>query len=50
MLADERELLRVETLCALGRTSEANTVAETFLNAHPSSPLRSRIEAACQKS
>jgi hypothetical protein len=50
MLADERELLRVETLCALGRASEANTVAESFLNAHPSSPLRSRIEAACQKS
>jgi hypothetical protein len=48
MLADEREVLRVETLCALGRASEAKAVAATFLDAHPESPLRSRIEAACK--
>jgi hypothetical protein len=50
MLADEREVLRVETLCALGRASEAKAVAATFLDAHPKSPLRSRIEAACKSS
>jgi hypothetical protein len=48
MLADEREVLRVETLCALGRASQAEAVAASFLAAHPSSPLRSRIEAACK--
>jgi hypothetical protein len=48
MLADEREVLRVETLCALGRMSEAEAVAASFLTARPSSPLRSRIEAACK--
>jgi hypothetical protein len=47
-LADEREVLRVETLCALGRVSEADAIASTFLTARPSSPLRSRIEAACK--
>lgn len=49
VLADEREVLRVETLCALGRASEAEAIASTFLAAHPSSPLRSRIEPACKK-
>lgn len=48
MLADEREVLRVETLCVLGRASEAEVIASTFLAARPSSPLRSRIEAACK--
>lgn len=48
MLADEREVLRVETLCALGRASEAEAIASAFLAAHPSSPLRSRIEAVCK--
>jgi hypothetical protein len=48
MLADEREVLRVETLCALGRASEAEAVAATFLAANPSSPLRSRVEVPCK--
>lgn len=47
VLADEREVLRVETLCALGRTTEAEVIASSFLETRPSSPLRSRIEAAC---
>jgi hypothetical protein len=50
MLADEREALRVETLCALGRAAEATTAAESFLAANPQSPLRSRLEPACKKS
>lgn len=49
VLADEREVLRVETLCVLGRASEAEVIASTFLAARPSSPLRSRIEPACKK-
>jgi hypothetical protein len=50
MLVDEREVLRVETLCALGRAAEAQTAAADFLAAHPESPLRSRLEPACDKS
>jgi hypothetical protein len=50
MLADEREVLRVETLCALGRASEAQTIAQSFLADRPDSPLRSRLEPACKKS
>jgi hypothetical protein len=48
MLADEREVLRVENLCALGRASEAEVIASTFVAARPHSPLRSRIEGACK--
>lgn len=48
VLADEREVLRVETLCVLGRASEAEVIASTFLATRASSPLRSRIEAACK--
>jgi hypothetical protein len=50
MLADEREVLRVETLCALGRASEAQTAAAEFLAGKPNSPLRSRLEPTCKKS
>lgn len=46
-LAHERELMRVETLCALGRPAEARALAQTFSSAHPSSPLVSRMRAAC---
>jgi hypothetical protein len=49
VLADEREVLRVETLCALGRTAEAEVIAAAFIAAKPSNPLRSRVEPACSK-
>jgi hypothetical protein len=46
-LADERELLRVETLCRLGRQADAHALAERFLLERPGSALRQRIAAAC---
>jgi hypothetical protein len=46
-LASEREVLRVETLCALGRVAEAEAVAAAFLAKHPHDPLRSRVTAGC---
>lgn len=46
-LADERELMRVETLCELGRIDTARSVAEALLSARPNSPLRPRVQAAC---
>lgn len=49
VLADEREVLRVETLCALGRGDEAEQIAAAFIAAKPSNPLRSRVEPACSK-
>lgn len=47
VLADEREVMRVEALCALGRVDEAEQVASAFIAAKPSNPLRSRVEPAC---
>lgn len=49
VLADEREVLRVETLCALGRVGDAEARAAAFVAANPSHPLRSRVEPACEK-
>jgi hypothetical protein len=49
VLADEREVLRVETECALGRVAEAEARAAAFVAAKPSHPLRSRVESACKK-
>lgn len=49
VLADEREVLRVETLCALGRKVDAEALAAAFVAAKPSNPLRSRVEPACGK-
>jgi hypothetical protein len=46
-LADERELLRVETLCRLDRQADARALAERFLLERPGSALRQRIAAAC---
>jgi hypothetical protein len=46
-LADERELLRVQTLCRLDRLVDARTLAERFLLEHPSSALRRRLGSAC---
>lgn len=47
VFAAEREVLRVEHLCALGRTGEAETIAAAFMKRYPSNPLRSRIDPAC---
>lgn len=49
VLADEREVLRVETECALGRVGDAEARAAAFVAANPSHPLRSRVEPACEK-
>jgi hypothetical protein len=49
VFAAEREVLRVEHLCALGRRSEAERVAAKFLASYPDDPLRSRVEPACAK-
>lgn len=46
-LADERELLRVETLCRLDRLTDAHALAERFLLERPGSALRQRIASAC---
>ena len=43
ILIQEREALCVETLAALGRTSEASAHAEAFIKAYPKSPYASRV-------
>jgi hypothetical protein len=47
VFAAEREVLRVEHLCALHRTDEAEAIAETFIAQYPDNPLRSRVDPAC---
>ncbi|MFO7567992.1 MAG: hypothetical protein R6X02_35450 [Enhygromyxa sp.] len=47
VFAAEREVLRVEHLCALGRIREAEAIADKFVVRHPDHPLRSRVEPAC---
>jgi hypothetical protein len=49
-LSQEREAVRVVALCALGRVREAGRARAQFLRAWPSSPLASRISAACPAS
>lgn len=46
-LADERELLRVQTLCRLDRLDEARDLATAFLQQHPNSALRKRLLSTC---
>lgn len=48
-LADEREVLRIETLCELDELERAGAVARRFLAKRPNSPLRARIQRACPK-
>jgi len=45
-LAQERAATRALALCALGR-ADARASAESFLAAHPSSPLGPRVRTAC---
>jgi hypothetical protein len=47
VLADEREVMRIEALCALGRVDQAEQAAALFVAAKPAHPLRSRVEPAC---
>jgi hypothetical protein len=49
VLAAEREVLRVETLCALGQSTRAKAVAAEFIADYPGHPLRSRVEPTCRK-
>ena len=46
-LQDLRAALRIETLCALGRTTEARTETERFETRHAASPLRRRVLRSC---
>ena len=46
-LAPEREGARVVARCMTGDKIAARAGAEAFLNAHPRSPMRARILAAC---
>ena len=48
VFAAEREVLRMESLCALGREHEAELIVARFIAAHPSHPLRSRVDPGCQ--
>jgi hypothetical protein len=49
-LADERELLRIQTLCRLDRLTDARALADRFLLERPGSALRQRIASACPAS
>jgi hypothetical protein len=47
VLVEERLAARVFALCGLGRTAEAERVAERLLRHSPSSPLRARVLQSC---
>jgi hypothetical protein len=47
-LAPERELLRIEISCALGRVDQAEPLRERFVAAYPNSPLLARARRACR--
>jgi hypothetical protein len=47
LLSEERAATRVFALCALGRTSQAQRDATTFLRTRPHSPLAARVRASC---
>jgi hypothetical protein len=46
-LDEERAAARIDALCALGRTSQARSLAVRFLDAHPRSLLAARVQASC---
>jgi hypothetical protein len=50
VLAPERELLRIEMLCALGRHADAAKARAAFLRQFPDSPLRARLGQDCHAS
>jgi RNA polymerase sigma-70 factor (ECF subfamily) len=47
ILADERAVERVVSLCELGRVPEARAAALLFLRDHGASPLSARVRASC---
>lgn len=47
-LAEERMLLRVQALCAVGEPERARAAARKFARAHPESPHIPTIAAACE--
>jgi hypothetical protein len=47
VLGEERAVARIEALCALGRTREANALASRFLAQHPRSLQAVRVRASC---
>lgn len=46
-LAEERDVLTIETLCALGRQSDAKKRARTFAERHAGSAFNTRVEKSC---
>ncbi len=46
-LAEAREVVRVETLCTLGRSGEAAAVRERFLTRFPDSEHAASVRAGC---
>jgi hypothetical protein len=48
-LGQEREALRVLSLCAAGRTDEAKAVARRSFRNAPKSPLRATVDESCVK-
>jgi hypothetical protein len=44
----ERDFLRMTALCELGRRDEAREMAADFLERHPDSALRPRVEQVCR--
>ncbi|HVH98287.1 MAG TPA: hypothetical protein VM869_06245, partial [Enhygromyxa sp.] len=48
-LAPEREAMRVELLCRLGRRAAADEARSQFLEQHGNSPLRARVLASCDE-
>lgn len=46
-LSDLRTALRIEALCALGRTKQARGEATVFLDTRPQSPTAARIKKSC---
>jgi hypothetical protein len=49
-LGEEREVARIEALCALGRADDAREAGTSFLSAHPRSILAARVRASCAAS
>lgn len=47
VLAQEREVLRAEVLCARGDETQARTLVERFASRHPTSALLGRMNGVC---
>lgn len=46
---DSAQALRVEALCAQGKTREARSQAEAWFERHPTSPMIGRIQQSCAR-